>query len=115
MRPRPLKILKINSSKSLHVPNSSEAYRTRRAKKRLSTVVMPLLELLSRYTGLPSLTLLAGQAEKVAAEHRYEVYSVHCGKTTEAVPRDLAQFDPDGFKGTFLGHFAKFLKACPRE
>lgn len=67
-----------------------------------------MLQLVSKHTGLPCVSLIAGAPPREGST-KYTVAVVHYGKTNEPVPRDLSAFDPEGFKTVMLGHFAKFL------
>ena len=66
-----------------------------RARNRLSAVITPLLKLISDYTGLEALTLLAGKAVEGSAD--YIVGVVNYGQTKELVPRDFKSWDTQGF------------------
>ena len=82
-----------------------------RARNRLSKVVTPLLQLISKYTGLTSLTLIGGARPEasVGPNADYLVASVHYGKTDEPSPRDFPTYDPIAFRRNFLGSYAKYL------
>ena len=78
-----------------------------RATARLSRVATPLLRLLSQYTGLENLTLLAGSAPRTSGED-YRCVGVHYGQSIRT-KLNFAQYDPDAYRDLVLGTFANFL------
>jgi hypothetical protein len=67
-----------------------------------------LLKLISDYTGLSCVSLIAG-APPAEGARNYTIATVHYGVTRGPVPRDFAGFDPGAFSKDVLGTFAKFL------
>lgn len=68
---------------------------------------MPLLELIAKYTGLNSLTLLGGAPPKNAGEG-FQISVLNFGKTK--LGQDFQSYD-DGRFSSVLSHFAQFVGA----
>ena len=75
-----------------------------RARDRLSTVVKPLLEKLCKYTGYSCISLIDSAVEG----DKYKIGMVHHGEVQETINKNLASFNPEGFRRDFVGHFFKF-------
>ena len=72
----------------------------------------PLLELISKYTGYPCVSLIcAGQKLDSPG---YDSASVHVGKTKDVVPKDFFAHDPQGFK-VWSQKFVDFARAVKSE
>ncbi|GJF00033.1 hypothetical protein PsYK624_163100 [Phanerochaete sordida] len=67
-------------------------------------------EVLAEYVGLNYFTLIAGQPPE-DEDGEFSVAVVNFGKTAEAYPRNLCQFNPKRFKTDVLGTFIDFLQA----
>ncbi|KAI0682317.1 hypothetical protein BC835DRAFT_1311597 [Cytidiella melzeri] len=85
------------------------------ARERLSHVVMPLLEKIAEYTGFTSLCLLGGCLVTSGDQPKYSVAVVSHGKTNDAVPRDIALFDPEAFREKFMPYYLQFVSRTKRE
>ena len=70
----------------------------------------PLLELISQYTGLPILSLIAGSPPQTPGED-YRVVGVHVGQSLGPIPLNFAQYDPAAYRDLVLGTFANFLSS----
>ncbi|KAJ7027249.1 hypothetical protein C8F04DRAFT_1189686 [Mycena alexandri] len=79
------------------------------ARRRFSATVTPLLEALREYTGY-YIALIAGRA----VEGKFDVLSVHAGKTKALVPekeQDITQWNPAGYE-RILNEFVRFINAA---
>ena len=83
----------------------------RRARYRLSSVVQPLLSLISDYTGFKCVSLIAASATPDDTSSRASWVAVHHGKTRDVIPKDFAAYDKDGFADKFVGTFLDFVQA----
>lgn len=70
----------------------------------------PFLKLLSQYTGLPFVTLVAGTWADGG-----HVASVHWGTTKDVFPKNFSTWDKVGFRKIFCGQFLKFILANKGE
>lgn len=80
----------------------------------LATVVTPLLEMISKETGLGHLTLLCGSAPTNLHED-YVVTAVHYGTTKGPVPRNFYTYDEEAFRVHVLPQFCRYLSATTGE
>lgn len=73
-------------------------------------MIEPLLDMISRYTGLKNLTLLAGSPpDHIGGDYR--IVSVHYGRTATVVPLRFSEFESDQYREKVLGQFSRFLSA----
>lgn len=101
---------KISSSESEAVYSSpTHLIISFRARERLCGVVWPLLQLISKYTGLQCLTLLGAEAPANPTDN-FKISVVNYGETTGDIPHDFRSFNGPGFNGV-LGVFAQFVAA----
>lgn len=84
------------------------------ARRMLATVVTPLLEMISKATGLGHLILLCGSAP-TESQDDYIVTAVHYGKSKEAVPHNFYTYDEEAFRVHVLPQFCKYLSATTGE
>ncbi|KAJ7755133.1 hypothetical protein B0H16DRAFT_1722345 [Mycena metata] len=90
------------------------------ARVRFSAVVSPLLVALKVYTGY-DMTLIAGRIVDDgggAGNEKYDILNIHVGRMKSKDGQegaDIMQWDPEGYKGSFLRQFALFLRAKANE
>ena len=80
------------------------------ARHMLASVVTPLLETISKVTGLGHLTLLCGSAPQELQDD-YVVTAVHYGATKGPVPQNFYTFDEEAFRVHVLPQFCRYLSA----
>lgn len=84
------------------------------ARKRLSTVVEPLLELISRWTGFPCVSLIGGAPPDVPGGD-YKMSSVHHGRSLGPVPLKFSEFEADNYREKVLEQFCRFMRTTTSE
>lgn len=92
------------------IMHETRTHRDTRARNRMKSVIMPLLEGIALECGFSCVTLIAG-TPPVNDEDPYMIANVHYGECKDPIPVDFQAFDPEGYSGHVLGQFAKFLSA----
>ena len=81
-----------------------------RARFRVSSVIQPMLSLLSEHTGLRCITLIAGAATPDDPSSRATWLAVHHGQTKDVIPKNFAAYDEDAFKEKFVATFLDYVQ-----